>query len=119
MRRLLPTVKQAFSLSGRLVVLPNLVDLRTSRPPHQPIDDCWPDYPRLPVPQPTEVELRWPDGSTRTVPRWFSAMHPNYENARSGKPPGIKPSWVYECSLRLTSKEEVPPGTEVCYESDA
>src|SRR5690348_1351679 len=122
MRRLLLTVEQRFFLRSRnlLVLLPNLVDLTTTQPLKQPIDDWWPDFPRMPSPRPTEVELRLPDGAVRTVACRFADTHVNrdYEHWKSDKPPGYKPSWVVECGLLSVSADEVPPGTEVWYDTD-
>jgi hypothetical protein len=117
MRRLLLTVEQTFFLPHRnlLVVLPSFVDLRTSRPPKEPQDAWWPDYPRMPFPRPTEVELRLPDGTVRMVACRFADTHRNYGpfNRESDNPPGFKPPWVVECGLLAVSAEEVPPSTEV------
>ncbi len=122
MRRLLLTVEQRFLLPHRnlLLLLPALVDLRTSQPLKQPIDDWYPDYPRMPFPRPTQVEMRLPDGTVRTVACRFADTHLNYGpfNWESDKPPGSKPSWVVECGLLSISAEEVPPGTEVWYDTE-
>jgi hypothetical protein len=121
MRRLLLTVEQTFFLRDRdlLLLHPSLVDLRTSRPPKEPQDEMYPDYPRMPFPRPTEVELRLPDGTVRMVACRFADTHLNYGpfNWESDKPPGFKPPWVVECGLLAVSAEEVPPGTEVWYDT--
>ncbi|HEV2459565.1 MAG TPA: hypothetical protein VGS80_14505 [Ktedonobacterales bacterium] len=98
---------------------PFLVDLSPSRPLKQPIDDWWPDFPRVPSPRPTQVELRLPHGTTRTVACRFGHIHVNWglANWRSDKPPGFKPPWVVTCELPSLSREDVPPGTEVWYET--
>jgi hypothetical protein len=122
MRRLLLTVEQRFFLRSRnlLLLLPSLVDLTTTRPLKQPIDDEYPDFPRMPSPRPTWVELRLPDGSVRTVACRFADTHVNWglDNWQSDTPPGFKPPWVVECGLLSVSAEEVPPGTEVYYDTD-
>jgi hypothetical protein len=119
---LLLTVEQRFFLPHRnlLLLLPNLVDLTTSRPLRQPIDDWYPDYPRLPSPRPTQVELLLPDGTVRTVACRFAQAHLIYGpfNWKSDKPPGSEPTWVVECGLLAVSAEEVPTGTEVWYDTE-
>src|SRR5581483_5364341 len=110
MRRLLLTVEQSFFLRGRnlLLLLPSLVDLTTSRPFKQSIDDWYPDYPRMPSPRPTQVELRLPDGTVRTVACRFADAHINrsLDNQMSNKSPGFKPPWVVECGLLAVTAEE-------------
>jgi hypothetical protein len=116
MHCLLLTVEQTFLVAGRLIIFPQLVAPGTTQPAKELIDD-WPDYPRTPTLLPSQVELRLPDGSTRVVPcRWWN-VHINYINPRSDKPPGFKPPWVFECELQSVGQEEVPPGTQVWYES--
>lgn len=122
MRHLLLTIEERFFLRSRnvLVVVPWLVDLKTSRPLRQSIDDWYPDYPRMPSPRPTQVELHFPDGTMRAVACRFADTHVNWglDNWKSDKPPGRKPPWVVECALLSVSAEEVPPGTEVWYDTD-
>jgi hypothetical protein len=123
MHRLLLTVEQRFFLRSRnlLVLLPHLVDLTIMQPLKDPIDEWFPDFPRMPSPRPTEVELRLPDGSVRTVACQCVNMHVNrdYAHRKSDKPPGFMPFWVVECGLLAVSAEEVPPGTEVWYDTDS
>lgn len=122
MRRLLLTVEQRFFLRDRnvLLLLPNLVDLTTSWPLEQPIDNWYPDFPRIPSPRPAQVELRLPDDTVRTVACRFADVHVNWGpfHWKSDKPPGSKPPWVVECGLLSVSAEEVPPGTKVWYETE-
>ncbi len=121
MRRLLLTVEQRFFLQSRnrLVLLPWLVNLTTTQPLKHPIDDWYPDFPRMPSPRPTQVELRLPDGTMRTVACRFADTHVNWglDNWKSDQPPGHKPPWVVECGLLSVGAEEVPPGTEVWYDT--
>jgi hypothetical protein len=123
MRRMLLTVERTYLIPSRnsLALLPWLVNLKTSRPLKEPIDDCYPDYPRVPSPRPTEVELRLPDGTVRTVACQFSDVHVNWglDNWKSDKPPGFKPPWVVQCALLAISAEEVPAGTEIWYATEA
>jgi hypothetical protein len=87
MRRLLLTVENTFLYRSRnaLVLMPQLVDLNTSRPLKQPIGDWWPDFPRAPSPRPTQVELRLPNGTTRMVACRFGDVHITYR--RQAKQP--------------------------------
>jgi hypothetical protein len=120
MWRLLLTVEDRFFLRSRdlLVLFPTLVDLTTPRPLKRPPDDWFPDFPRMPSPRPTQVELRLPDGTVRTVTCQFADAHINRgpDAWKSDKPPGYLPPWVVECGVLSVSAEEVPPGTEVWYE---
>ncbi len=121
MWRLLLTVEERFFLRSRriLLLLPSLVELPPPRSRSQPLDDWYPDYPRMPSPRPTQVELRLPDGARRTVTCLFADTHVNWRlgNWQSDKLPGFKPPWVVECGLLAVSAEEVPPGTEVWYDA--
>lgn len=121
MRRLLLTVEARFFVPrlNFLLLLPSLVDLTTTRPLKQPVDDWYPEFPRMPSPRPTEVELRLPDGSVRTVVCRFADTHVNWgpDNWKSDNLPGHKPPWVVDCGLLSVSAEEVPPGTEVWYDA--
>ncbi len=118
---MLLTVEERFLISrwGGLVLVPELVDLTTSRPLKVPIEDRCPDYPRLPSPRPTEVELRLPDGTTRTAACKFWQVHHNYADIQSDAPPGYKPTLVWSCVLMSLSNADVPPGTEVWYDTDS
>jgi hypothetical protein len=121
MRRLLLTVEERFFVPrlNLLLLLPSLVDFTTTRPLKQPVDDWYPEFPRMPSTRPTEVELRLPDGTSRVVACRFADTHVNWgmDNWKSDKPPGHKPYWVVDCGLLSVSAEEVPVGTEVWYDT--
>ena len=120
MRRLLLTVEERVFFRSRdmLVLFPFLIDLTTSHPLKHPMDGWYPDFRRVSSPRPTQVELRLPDSTTRTVPCRFADTHVNWIDPRSDTPPGLKPPWVVQCGLHSISKADVPPGTEVWYDTD-
>jgi hypothetical protein len=124
MRRLLLTVEHRFFLPGRnlLLLLPWLVDLTTTQPLTQPRDEWYPDFPRMPSPRPTQVELRLADGSVQTVACRFADTHVNWgpdtRQSDQDTPPGHKPPWVVECGLLAVRAEDVPMGTDVWYETE-
>jgi hypothetical protein len=117
MPRLMMTVEQAFRIGAELWLNPNMVDLHTTRPLKEPINDWWPEYPRAPRPRPIEVHLVPPDGTTLTTACKLGDAHLNYGydgSHRSDSPPGFKPPWVVTCALPGVEAHEVPPGTQVC-----
>lgn len=122
MRRLLLTVEDTFPDRGRgiLMLAPWLVDVAPAQSRRQPMADLWPDFPRVPSPRPTQVELRLPDGTTRMVACRFADSHVNWEpfNWESDMPPGPKPPWVVACGLLRVSRADVPAGTQVWYDTD-
>lgn len=80
-------------------------------------DEWWPEYPRLPLVSPDQVELRYPDGTTEVVRCRIVSEHVNYRDHVSDQPPGFKPPWVEEvCCLPMIGKDAVPIGTEVWYD---
>lgn len=121
MGRLLLTVEETFFLRSRdiLVLFPWLIDLTTFYPMKQRAEDLWPDFPRVPSPRPTQVELQLPDSTTRSVACQFADTHVNWTEPRSDTPPGFKPPWVVTCGLRSISKADVSSGTEVWYDTDS
>jgi hypothetical protein len=113
-RLLLTTTYASLRRSVGLVELsPNLVDLTGSS---QYDAAAWyPHHPRMPAPRPKLVELRFPNGTQRRSACVFAEAHLNY--GISDKPTRELPPWVIVCCLVDVTVDEVPPGTEVWYES--
>lgn len=121
MCRHLLTVTDRFYIAARdvLLLIPSLVDLPARTPLNDtPLNEWYPEYPRIPTPRPTEVELRLPDGTTRIAACRFASTHHNYIDPYITSPPGMKPPWTIDCALPGMHAEDVPPGTEVWYEAD-
>jgi hypothetical protein len=113
-RLLLTTTYASLRQSVGLVELsPNLVDLTGS--PEFAAAGWYPHHPRMPAPRPKQVELRFPNGTRRRVACVFAEAHLNY--GVSDKPTKELPPWVIICCLVDVTSEEIPPGTEVWYES--
>ena len=116
-RHKLLTVEAVFRAPGRelLLVSPSLIDL----PPTEQrlMADWWPEYPRVPSPRPSRVEIVRPDGAILRAACHFADTHINWIDHTSAAPPGFKPPWVVKCGLVDVTADEVPPGSQLCYDA--
>lgn len=117
-RRRLLTVEAVFRAPGRelLLVTPWLIDLSPTE--QRLMADWWPEYPRVPSPRPTRVEIVRPDGAILRATCRFADAHINWIDHSSDAPPGFKPPWVVECGLVGVTADDVPPGSQLWYDAD-
>lgn len=120
MRRLLLTVEERFFApnQGLLLIKPWLIDLAATDSSLHAANDWWPSFPRAPSPRPDQVEALRPDGSTLRMACRFADAHLNWIDHRSDEPPGFKPPWVVQCGLLGVSLDDIPPGSQLWYETD-
>lgn len=120
MRRLLLIVEARFLAPSRglLLVTPWLIAPTATDSLRTAVDVKRRSFPRAPMPRPTQLEARRPDGSTLRVACRFADTHLNYRDHHSDEPPGWKPSWVVTCGLVGAREDDVPPGTQLWYETE-
>lgn len=117
-RRKLLTVEAVFRAPWRelLLVTPWLIELSPTE--RRLMTDWWPEYPRVPSPRPTRVEIVRPDGAILRATCRFANAHINWIDHSSDASPGFKPPWVVKCGLVGVTADDVPPDSQLWYDAD-
>ncbi len=76
-----------------------------------------PDEVQVPELTPFPVLIRYPNGASRSVAVRFGTAHLNYPYELRGTP-GYENPWKNCCDLRDITPDELPEGTEMCWDDE-